>query len=217
LREALIEIVAADAVRVAFDLEYEAGMREDYAGNFCQFFACCGLERIAARVEENIRHVHNEAASGILRLQYRVQLPEKLCAEFRFFFRFCFGGGSASLVRVLFLPRAASAEAFTASAWARRFLFEARLADRLAQRRELFSASSLALAASAADFSASALKTFCLGLGGFSGLTCLLGVRAAFSFRRWHPDALSLRGLRRRPCPRRPWLALLLRLFVLRR
>ena len=27
LRKALIEIVAADAVRVAFDLEYEAGMR----------------------------------------------------------------------------------------------------------------------------------------------------------------------------------------------
>jgi len=103
LREALIEIVAADAVRVAFDLEYEAGMREDDAGNFCQFFARCGLERVAARVEENIGHVHDQAASGILRLQYRVQLPEKLCAKFRFF-RFCSGGGRPSLVRVFFCP-----------------------------------------------------------------------------------------------------------------
>src|SRR6267378_3017626 len=63
--ELLVEIVAADAVGVALDLERQAGMREDDAGNFGELFACAGLEGVAAGVKKNIRHVDDEAASGV--------------------------------------------------------------------------------------------------------------------------------------------------------
>src|SRR6266851_1112473 len=63
--ELLIEIVAANAVGVAFDLESEAGMREDDAGNFGEFFAGTGLERVAAGIEEHVGHVDDQAASGV--------------------------------------------------------------------------------------------------------------------------------------------------------
>src|SRR5260370_21935627 len=52
LGKLLIEFVAADAIGVALDLEQEAGMREDNAGNFGEFFAGAGLERVAAGVEK---------------------------------------------------------------------------------------------------------------------------------------------------------------------
>ena len=67
--ELLIEIVAANTVGVAFDLERETGMREDDAGNFGEFFAGAGLEGVAAGVKEHIRHVDDEAASGVASLQ----------------------------------------------------------------------------------------------------------------------------------------------------
>src|SRR5260370_11938819 len=64
LGELLIEFVAADAIGVALDLEQEAGMREDNAGNFGEFFAGAGLESVAAGVENDVRHVADEAAGG---------------------------------------------------------------------------------------------------------------------------------------------------------
>src|SRR5712692_6194210 len=67
-RELLIEIVAADAVGVTLDLESQAGMREDDAGNFGEFFAGAGLERVAAGVKEHVRHIDDEAAGGVARL-----------------------------------------------------------------------------------------------------------------------------------------------------
>src|SRR5260370_12073964 len=50
LGELLIEFVAAAAIGVALDLEQEAGMREDNAGNFAEFFPGAGLERVPAGV-----------------------------------------------------------------------------------------------------------------------------------------------------------------------
>src|SRR6266853_37770 len=107
-RELLIEIVAADAVGVAFDLERETGMSEDDAGNFGEFFAGTGLEGVAAGVEEHVGHVDDEAASGVAGLQNGIELREKLGAKlglfgFRLrggsagFFGFGFGGALLSL------------------------------------------------------------------------------------------------------------------------
>src|SRR5258708_35012788 len=79
--ELLIEIVAADTVRVTFDLESEAGMRENDAGNFGEFFAGAGLEGVAAGVEEHIGHIDDETASGVAGLQNGIQLAEKLGAN----------------------------------------------------------------------------------------------------------------------------------------
>jgi len=85
LGELLIEIIATDAVGVAFDLEREAGMREDDAGNFGELFARAGLERVAAGVKEDIGHVDDEAAGGIAGLQNGIQLREELRAKLGFF------------------------------------------------------------------------------------------------------------------------------------
>src|SRR5580704_9911389 len=85
LGELLIEIIAANAVGVAFDLESEAGMGENNAGNFCELFAGAGLEGVAAGVEKNVGHVDDEAAGGIARLQNGIQLVEKLRAKLGFF------------------------------------------------------------------------------------------------------------------------------------
>src|SRR5216683_1778655 len=85
LGKLLIEFVAADAVGVAFDLKHEAGMRENDAGNFREFFARAGLERVAAGVKENIRHIDDEAAGGVAGLQNGIQLREELRAKLTFF------------------------------------------------------------------------------------------------------------------------------------
>src|SRR5713226_7436628 len=83
--ELLIEVVAADAVGVALDLERETGMRENDAGNFGELFAGAGLERVAAGVEEHVGHVDDEAAGGVARLQNGIQLAEQLGAQLGFF------------------------------------------------------------------------------------------------------------------------------------
>src|SRR5258708_18860498 len=83
-------------------------MREDDAGDFGEFFAGAGLERVAASVKEHVGHVDDEAASGIAGLQNGIQLREKLGAKLGFFgfglrggpagfFGFGFGGALLSL------------------------------------------------------------------------------------------------------------------------
>src|SRR6267142_5034251 len=83
--ELLVEIVAADAVRVALDLKREARMREDDAGDFGEFFARARLERVAAGVKKNVRHVDDEAASGVASLQNGIELTEELGTKLGFF------------------------------------------------------------------------------------------------------------------------------------
>src|SRR6266446_5524736 len=58
-------------------------MREDDAGNFGEFFAGAGLERVAAGVEEHVGHIDDEAAGGVARLQNGIQLAEQLGARRR--------------------------------------------------------------------------------------------------------------------------------------
>src|SRR5438309_11560719 len=72
-------------------------MRENDAGNFGELFARAGLERVAAGVKEHIRHVDDEAASGVAGLQNGIELIEELGAKLGFF-GFSLGGG---LVRLL--------------------------------------------------------------------------------------------------------------------
>src|SRR6267378_2703126 len=83
-------------------------MRENDAGNFREFFAGARLERVAASVKENIRHIDDEAASGIAGLQNGIELIEELGAKLGFFgfglrgglarfFGFGFGGALLGL------------------------------------------------------------------------------------------------------------------------
>ena len=106
--ELLIEIVAADAVGVALDLERKTWMGEDDAGNLGEFFAGARLERVAAGVKEHVRHVDDEAASRVAGLQDGIELIEELGAKLSFFgfrlrsglarfFGFRFGGALLGL------------------------------------------------------------------------------------------------------------------------
>src|SRR5258708_40353860 len=83
-------------------------MREDDAGDFGEFFAGAGLERVAASVKEHVGHVDDEAASGVAGLQNGIELAEKLGAKLGFFgfglrgglagfFGFGFGGALLGL------------------------------------------------------------------------------------------------------------------------
>ena len=78
--ELLVELVGADAVGVAFDLEREAFVGEKDAGNFGEFFAGTGLERGASGIEENVGHIDDEAAGGVTSLENGIELFKKLGA-----------------------------------------------------------------------------------------------------------------------------------------
>src|SRR5438309_8709114 len=71
-------------------------MRENDAGNFGELFAGAGLEGVAAGVKEHIRHVDDEAASGVASLQDGIELIEELGAKLGFL-GFGLRGGLASL------------------------------------------------------------------------------------------------------------------------
>src|SRR5205085_1467454 len=96
LRELLVEVVAADAVRMTFNLHGQAGVRKHNAGDFREFFAGAGLERVAAGVKKNVGHVHDEAAGRVAGLQNGIELREKLRAKLTFF---CFGLRACSASR----------------------------------------------------------------------------------------------------------------------
>ena len=94
--ELLIEFIAANAVGVAFNLKRKAGMGENDAGDFGEFFAGARLKRVTAGVEKHVRHIHDEAAGGVAGLQNGIELAEKLGAQLGFF-GFGLRGGLASL------------------------------------------------------------------------------------------------------------------------
>jgi len=70
---------------VAFDLEREARMSEDDAGNLGELFPRAGLERVAASVKEHVRHIDDETAGGVASLQNGIELAEELGAKLGFF------------------------------------------------------------------------------------------------------------------------------------
>src|SRR5262249_53688570 len=78
LRKLLVELVGADAIRMPLDLQRQARMGEQNAGDLGQLFARPGLQPVAAGVEEHIGHVHDEAAGGIACLYDGVELSEEL-------------------------------------------------------------------------------------------------------------------------------------------
>src|SRR5437660_37900 len=66
--ELLVEIVRADAVRMAFNLKRESGMREQDAGNLRELLASARFQRGAAGVEENVGHVDDEPPGAVTSL-----------------------------------------------------------------------------------------------------------------------------------------------------
>src|SRR6202035_5810928 len=79
-REALFKFVAADAVRVPFDLELQALMRQDDAADFCQLLPGSGFQSVLTRIKKNVRHVHDQSSCGFASLQDYVQLLPNLFA-----------------------------------------------------------------------------------------------------------------------------------------
>src|SRR5258708_7960351 len=65
LGKLLIEIVAANAVGVALDLERETGMREVAAGDCSEFFAGAARQRVSSPVNAHVGHRDADAATGM--------------------------------------------------------------------------------------------------------------------------------------------------------
>src|ERR1700677_3353588 len=71
---------------MTFNLQRQPWMREQDAGNFRQLHLCRRLQRVFAGVEQNVRHIHDQAARGVLCLQNGVELRQKLRAHVGSFF-----------------------------------------------------------------------------------------------------------------------------------
>ena len=78
----LIVSVAAYAIGVALDGKRQRGVGEDDAGNLGQFLARGRAKREFGRIEKDVRHIDDEAASGISRLQDGVELHQQAGAKF---------------------------------------------------------------------------------------------------------------------------------------
>ena len=80
-RKVLIERFGADAIGVAFDSQFERRITEHNAGNFGQLLTGQRAQGVPAGVKEHVRHVHNEAASGVASFQDQVELLEETGAK----------------------------------------------------------------------------------------------------------------------------------------
>ena len=85
LREALVVGIAANAVGVAFDSQLEPGIGEHDAADLGQLFTRHRTQRLLARIEENVRHVDDQPASGVASLEDGVELLQQLGAELLLF------------------------------------------------------------------------------------------------------------------------------------
>src|SRR5207247_960161 len=83
---------------VAVDDELDTAVALAACGGFV---GSDGLERVAAGVKEHVRHVDDEAASGVARLQDGIELIEELGAKLSFF-GFGLRGGLARLLSFSF-------------------------------------------------------------------------------------------------------------------
>jgi len=153
--------------------------------------------------KENVRHIHDEAAGGIVGLQDGVELREKLSAKLGFFgLGFCRSGAS-SFFRCAALAVSASQRVFV----------RARLADRLTRRRELFRLLPSPWRVGGGFFRL-CLQALGFGFGCFRGLASLFCVGAALHF---IGGILTRFGFARFGggfCLPWPWPALLPRLFA---
>src|SRR5713226_128323 len=115
LGELLIESFGANAIGVAFDGQLERRISEHDAGYFGQLLACQRTERELAGVKEHVRHIDDQAASGVASFQDQAELLEetrtKLFAVANGLLKLRIGGGCGGAIPVgirfsglLFLP-----------------------------------------------------------------------------------------------------------------
>ena len=78
----LVVRVAAHAIGVAFDGKRECRIGQDDAGNLGKLFARGRAKREFGRIEKNVRHVDDEAASGVPRFENGVELDKQAGAKF---------------------------------------------------------------------------------------------------------------------------------------
>src|SRR5208282_5962750 len=93
-------VIATNAVGVALNSQREPGIGEQDAADLGQLLARKRAQGVLSRVEENVRHVNHQPASGVASLQDGIELLQQAGAEIlAFTFRlleFLLGGGSGS-------------------------------------------------------------------------------------------------------------------------
>lgn len=72
-RSALVIGIATNAVRVSLDSECERGIGEHDATDLCQLLARQRTKGVLGGVEENVRHVDDEAARGVASLENGIE------------------------------------------------------------------------------------------------------------------------------------------------
>lgn len=84
LRQLHIEVGGAPRVRAAFNTQIQPRMRLDNAGKLCQLEFRVLAQSVFAGLKQDIRHIHNQAAGCICRLQDFVQLLQQLSSQGKF-------------------------------------------------------------------------------------------------------------------------------------
>src|SRR6266403_3362783 len=80
LRKLLVNLIAANVVRVPLDSKCQAGVCQDNTRQFGQLFPSLRTQVILAKIEEHVPHVDNEPAWSVTGFQNAVELIEKLSA-----------------------------------------------------------------------------------------------------------------------------------------
>ena len=84
LGKPLVEFVAADAVGVSLDLNFQVRIGEHDSGDSGQAFAGGLLQSVLTGIEEHVRHADDEAAVSIFGLEHLIQLLQQASAHLFF-------------------------------------------------------------------------------------------------------------------------------------
>ena len=82
-RELLIVVIPAHVIGMTFDVQSQSRVPRDDAGHFRQLLPSCRLKRELGRIEQDIRHVHDQASGRVTSLENGVELDQQPCSQLR--------------------------------------------------------------------------------------------------------------------------------------
>src|SRR5207245_2136646 len=75
--EFLVVFLAADAVRVALDIELQAGIRQYDSGDFREALAGVRLQGVLVEIKQDIGHAYDQPAGSIASLEDLIELRQQ--------------------------------------------------------------------------------------------------------------------------------------------
>src|SRR5947207_2748139 len=74
--EFLVVVITADVIGVSLYFQLQTGVPGNNASNFSQFLPCSRTHRILTRIEEDIRHIHDQTAGCVPSFQNQAELSQ---------------------------------------------------------------------------------------------------------------------------------------------